>query len=171
MLYSGGLSAEGVGRALGVTINFYGIIRNPNIEGRSFLYQGKRVRHKLIIDKHIPDPNKVGGTKSVLIDDSLVSGANSKLLTSKIKAAGAFEVHWVITTPPIKYSCPYPNAIGKRNADELIYNQSGKLAKNIGADSVTYLPLNGFKEVLTKFKLLDSCCLACFTGKAPGSGR
>jgi amidophosphoribosyltransferase len=65
-----------------------------------------------------------------------------------LKDAGASEVHMRIAAPEIKYPCRY--GIDTPTQDELISarNTPEEIAKNMGADSLGFLSIEGLKESL-----------------------
>ncbi|MBI5470878.1 MAG: hypothetical protein HY961_00890 [Ignavibacteriae bacterium] len=104
----------------------------------------------------------------VIVDDSIVRGTTSRQLVQLVKQAGPKEVHFRVTSPPIRFPCHY--GMDFPTQKELIANQCNgdvrKIEQALGVDSLEYLELDD---------LLDSVptengaayCTACFSGKYP----
>jgi amidophosphoribosyltransferase len=106
----------------------------------------------------------VRGKWVILIDDSIVRGTTSRRLVSKMRQAGAKEVHFGVVSPPIIEPCYF--GIDTPVSEELIANNMSveDIRKEIGADSLSYLSLDGLLKALKKEK---GFCLGCLTGQYP----
>ena len=86
-----------------------------------------------------------------------------------LKEAGAKEVHVCISSPPIKNPCFY--GIDTSSKDELIagFNSVEKIREMIGADSLTFLSVEGTVEAIGRpfGGEYRGQCMACFTGEYP----
>ncbi|MFB6491348.1 MAG: amidophosphoribosyltransferase [Thermoproteus sp. AZ2] len=108
------------------------------------------------------DAEAVAGKSIAVVDDSLIRGTNLGSLVKALRAAGARGVHLRIASPPIRWPCYYgmdfqtPEELAARGKTE------GELAREIGADSLKYLPLEDFRTILG-----PNICYACFTGEYP----
>jgi len=71
------------------------------------------------------------------------------------------EVHLLISSPPIKYSCYY--GIDTPTNQELIANNHSveEIKEFLGVDSLYYLSLDGLLGACRKMDY----CLSCFNGK------
>ena len=85
----------------------------------------------------------VKGKRVVMIDDSIVRGTTSRRIVKLLKEAGATEVHVAIASPALAYPCFYGIDIQTRK--ELIAaNHTVEETRDIiGADSLTYLSIDG----------------------------
>jgi len=103
------------------------------------------------------------GRKVVMIDDSIVRGTTSSKLVEMVKGCGAREVHLLISSPPVCYSCYY--GIDTAEREKLIANMLSTegIRKFVGADTLYYLSEEGLKKALGE----NSVCLACFNGDYP----
>ena len=107
--------------------------------------------------------------KIFLIEDSIVRGETSKKVVSLVRNAGAKEIHFRSTEPPIKHPCFY--GIDFPTYGELIANKyseeelNKKIAEEIGADSVSFMNINGLIESMGIPE--NELCLACLTGDYP----
>jgi amidophosphoribosyltransferase len=146
----------------------FGIERNDSSEefkGRTFIANGDRkekVRRKFIINKQA-----VQGKKVIKIDDTLVRGTTSQVLTEMSREAGAQEVHWGFPAPPVKYPCYW--GIDFPDKDELaaVGKTDEEIAESIGADSVRFLPIETMLDVAESLCGHRDFCTHCFSGEAP----
>ena len=153
---SGLACAIGYCEALGVPF-CHGLIRNVWME-RSFIQPQQNKRNKNVRLKFIPVKSEIEGKKIVLIDDSLVRGTTSSEIVKMLKSAGAAEVHMRSVSPKIINNCLWGVDIPTK--EELIsYNKTDKqIAKQIGADSVKFLPLERLSDVFEG----EMWCKKCF---------
>lgn len=137
-----------------------GILR-MHYAGRTFIQPSQEIRLNKIRMKLSCVKSVINGKKVIVIDDSIVRGNTSKRIVSLLKEAGAKEIHFRISSPPIKFPCYY--GIDTPDTGELIasYTNVDKIKEIIKCDSLAYLTLEDMKDALK----LENCCDACFTGK------
>jgi len=130
--------------------------------GRSFIYPTQDMRDYAVRLKLNPLKANIEGKRIVLVDDSIVRGTTSEKIVRSLKSAGAKEVHMRISSPPFRYTCHYGTDID--SPDNLIANKMSidEICKQIGADSLGYISIEGLKEACKKCRL--SFCTGCFTG-------
>jgi amidophosphoribosyltransferase len=123
------------------------IVRNHYV-GRTFIEPTQEIRDLKVKLKLSPIKHLIAGKKVAIIDDSLVRGTTSRLIVKMLKEAGAKEVHMRIAAPEIKYPCRY--GIDTPTKEELISNSltPEEIAKQIGAESVGFLSVDGLIEGL-----------------------
>ncbi|WP_062197174.1 amidophosphoribosyltransferase [Massilibacterium senegalense] len=145
-----------------------GLIKNRYV-GRTFIQPSQELREKGVKMKLSAVRGIVEGKRVVMVDDSIVRGTTSKRIVRLLKEAGAKEVHVRISSPVITHSCFY--GIDTSTKEELIgANHSvEEMREIIGADSLTFLSVEGLMEAIGRPKEQKNCgqCLACFTGKYP----
>ncbi len=153
---------SGLGCAIGYSqasnIPFHlGLIRNSWME-RSFIQPNQEKRTLNVRQKFIPIRQVIENKKVVLIDDSLVRGTTSGEIISMLRCCGAKEVHMRSVSPKIINTCLWGVDIPTK--EELIsYKKTDKeIARQIGADSVKFLPLEKLSEVF----MGDVWCKKCF---------
>ena len=133
--------------------------------GRTFIQPSQSMRENSVKIKLNAIKNNIKGKRLILIDDSIVRGTTSMKIVQLLRDNGAKEVHMVIASPPVKNPCFY--GVDMSTKDQLIgaYKSPEEICKEIGADSLHYLPI----EYLTKAcgGSEDDFCCACFTGKYP----
>lgn len=142
----------------------YGLQRNRYIQ-RTFIMPNQDNRERSLKQKLNAIPEVVAGKKVVLVDDSIVRGTTSRKIVDVVKAAGAKEVHMLISSAPIIYPDFY--GIDIPSQKELIAaNMSVEEIRNyIHADTLHYLSYDGMIEA-TKLDE-DQLCTACFNGNYP----
>ncbi len=140
-----------------------GLIKNKYV-GRTFIQPSQSLREQGVKMKLSAVRGVVEGKRVIMVDDSIVRGTTSRRIVSLLREAGAAEVHVVISSPPIKNPCFY--GIDTSTKEELIASNKSveDIRQLIGADSLTFLSLEGMVKALGKH---EGYCLGCFTGEYP----
>lgn len=144
----------------------FGLIRSHYV-GRTFIAPGQKSREFKVKAKFNPVKGVIEGRNIVMIDDSIVRGTTAKALVKLIREANPKELHFKVTSPPVKYPCYYGMDFPSRA--ELIanhYDSPEGIAKAIGVDSLHYLSLEQLRESVPHDKGIGYC-EACFTGEYP----
>jgi amidophosphoribosyltransferase len=168
---SGNIAAIGYARRAGLPFDF-GLARS-HYAGRSFIMPTKDQRELAARLKLHAVSEVVSGKRVVMIDDSLVRGTTSRIIVSLLREAGASEVHLRLAAPELTWPCYYGIDIPDR--DQLISNRLDPegIAREIGADSTRFLPVELLREAIAG----EGYCCACFDGRHPfppaadGKGR
>ncbi|OCA88591.1 amidophosphoribosyltransferase [Bacillus sp. FJAT-27225] len=160
-------AAIGYAEASGIPYEM-GLIKNRYV-GRTFIQPSQSLREQGVKMKLAPVRGVVEGKRVIMVDDSIVRGTTSRRIVSMLKEAGAREVHVVISSPPITHPCFY--GIDTSAKEELIAhsNSPEEIREIIGADSLTFLSVEGMLEAIGRKSEGKNCgqCLACFTGEYP----
>lgn len=161
---------SGIGAGLGFAeasgIPFeMGLIRNHYV-GRTFIEPRQSIRDFGVKIKLNPVPHLMRGKSVVLVDDSIVRGTTSRKLVRMVRAAGAKEVHFRISSPPTVGPCTY--GIDTPTADELIATRKSiaQICEYIEADSLGYLSIEGMLAA-AGLESNDRYCMGCFTHDYP----
>ncbi len=146
-----------------------GLIKNRYV-GRTFIQPSQSLREQGVKMKLSPVRGVVEGKRVIMVDDSIVRGTTSRRIVTMLREAGAKEVHVCISSPPMKNPCFY--GIDTSTHEELIASTHTveEICEIIGADSLTFLSVEGMVEAIGRKGFEGSnCgqCLACFTGKYP----
>lgn len=154
-------SAIGYGQVAGIPYET-GLIRNHYI-GRTFIEPSQQIRDFGAKIKYNPVKDILAGKSVIVVDDSIVRGTTSRKLVKMIKDAGAEEVHMVISSPPIAFSCFY--GIDTPTKEELIAHKYSveEISKYLGVNSLNYLSIEGL--LASTGCPVKNFCTACFTGK------
>ncbi len=141
----------------------FGLIRNHYV-GRTFIEPKQSIRHFGVKVKLNAVRSLIEGKRVVLVDDSLVRGTTSRKIIKMVRQAGASEVHLRISAPPTTHPCFYGIDTPTRN--ELIASSHSvdEIQKYIGADSLSYLSIEGMLASLVRSKP-EHYCHACFSGE------
>jgi amidophosphoribosyltransferase len=148
----------------GIPLRF-GLIRNHYV-GRTFIEPQQSVRDFGVKLKLNPVRSLLEGKRVVLIDDSIVRGTTSRKIVRMVRNAGAKEVHMRISCPPTISPCYY--GVDTPRKKELIAanNTVEQIRQYIGADSLSYLSIEGLKKACRDGEK-TTYCTACYTGKYP----
>jgi amidophosphoribosyltransferase len=160
---SGSPAANGFAKASGLPQGD-GLIKNRYV-ARTFIQPGQELRKHGLRMKFNPLPEIVGGKRIVVVDDSIVRGNTTRQIIGMLRDAGASEVHLRISAPPIRHPCHY--GIDMSTRQEMIAHDRSvaDVARELGADSLAYLSLEGLYEAIGSTR--ETHCDACFTGEYP----
>ena len=154
-------AAQGYARASGVPYGM-GIIKNKYI-GRTFIAPTQKERENMVFVKLNAIRSDLEGKRVIVIDDSIVRGTTSRRLVQILRRAGAREVHFRVSSPPVKFPCYL--GIDTPSKNELISSthELEEIRKEIGADSLAFISLEGMIKAFGA----DSFCKGCFNGEYP----
>jgi len=140
-----------------------GLTRNHYI-GRTFIEPLQSFRDMEVKIKLNPIRNVLEGKRIVLVDDSIVRGTTCKKIIRLLREGGAREVHFRISSPPIKFPCFF--GIDTPVQRELIASSYSveEIREKIEADTLGYISLEG---LLSCVKNPGNYCTACFNGDYP----
>jgi len=161
-------AAMGYSQAAGIPYEI-GIIRNHYV-GRTFIEPTQHIRQLGVRLKHSANRAVVAGKRIVLVDDSIVRGTTSTKIVQMMRDAGAKEVHFRISSPPITHPDYY--GIDTPERDKLLaatHDLEG-MRQVIGADSLAFLSVEGIYRAMgyegrdpARPQFTDHC----FTGEYP----
>jgi amidophosphoribosyltransferase len=146
-----------------------GIIRNHYI-GRTFIQPTQAIRDQGVRMKHSANRAVVKGKRIVLVDDSIVRGTTSRKIVQMMRDAGATEVHFRISSPPIKHPDYY--GIDTPDAEKLLaatLDLEG-MRQFIGADTLAFLSVDGIYRAMGfagRDNVRPQFTDHCFTGDYP----
>ena len=165
-------AADSMAFQLGVQ-SMEGLIRN-RYAGRTFI-EGGEGRRKKAETKYTPLREVLAGKRVFLVEDSIVRSTTMRVLLDRLRTfGGAGEIHVRVACPPIIAPCFY--GIDMSTIDELFaakYVPDGqlndetlqKMAADLGADSLRYLPVDAVARAIGFNS--DQLCQACITGRYP----
>lgn len=165
-------AADAMAFKLGVP-SLEGLIRN-RYTGRTFI-EGTGSRAKKAATKYTPLREVLEDKRVLLVEDSIVRSTTMKVLLNRIREQGrAREIHVRIACPPIVAPCFYGidmSTINELfaprflNGGPLTEEIQAKMAAELGADSLRYLPVESIARAIGFDG--DQLCQACLTGEYP----
>ena len=155
--------AVGYAQASGLPLEM-ALVKNRYIH-RTFIQPEQHSRDLGVKLKLTPLPEILRGKKVVVIDDSIVRGTTSRQIVAALFEAGAAEVHFLVSSPPVKFPDFY--GIDTPNQKNLIASQKSvpEIEKYLGATSLYYLSLEGL--IASTGLPKDVFNTSCFTGEYP----
>jgi amidophosphoribosyltransferase len=140
-----------------------GLIRNHYV-GRTFIQPQQEHRIDSVKIKFNPVREILQGKRVAVVDDSIVRGTTSRKLVQVLMDAGAREVHFRVSSPPIISPCYY--GIDTPSRKELIASRMDVegIRGFIGATTVGFLTE---EDILAAVDQPGSYCLACFNQEYP----
>ncbi len=158
---SGNYAALGYAAASGLPFEM-GMIRNHYV-GRTFIQPSQDMRDFGVRVKLNPVRELIKGKKVVIVEDSIIRGTTTMARVQNIRAAGAAEVHMVVSCPPHRYPCHY--GIDFSTKGELIAcdHRVEEIQNMLGLDSLGYLSIEGLLTATSASR--QGFCLACFDGE------
>ena len=153
-------AAMAMSEELGVR-NREGFIKN-RYSGRTFIMPDQASREAALRLKLNPIREIFEGQRVLLVDDSIVRGSTMRRIVKLVRSMNPVEIHIAIFSPAVRNPCFY--GIDMPTQAELIAanRPEDELAEYFGADSLTFLSLDGLSRVLGQ-----DICAACFTGDYP----
>ncbi|MCX7984054.1 MAG: amidophosphoribosyltransferase [Bacteroidetes bacterium] len=144
-----------------------GLIRSHYV-GRTFIQPEQNHREIKVKTKFNTVKGVLKGRRVVVVDDSIVRGTTSRQLIKLIREADPLEVHFRVTSPPIRFPCYYGMDFPKK--EELIANRLNgdieRIRQELSVDSLKYLSMEKLLEAAP-----NGCskhyCTACFSGEYP----
>lgn len=165
---SGVPAAIGYAAAAGLPFEL-GIIRNHYV-GRTFIQPSQSVRELGVRLKHSANRSVVAGKRVVLLDDSIVRGTTSIKIVQMMREAGAREVHFRISCPPVRFPDYYGIDTPVREKLLAATHDLEGMRDFIGCDSLAFLSVDGLYRAMgdtgrdnARPQFTDHC----FTGDYP----
>ena len=141
-----------------------GFLKNRYI-GRTFIKPEQSSRETAVKLKLSPMRSQIEGKRVIMIDDSIVRGTTSNLITNLLRDAGAREVHVKISSPPFISPCYFGTDVPDKAHLIACQMDLEFIRKHIGADSLDYLNVESLRKLVPMIK--GDFCEGCFTGKYP----
>jgi amidophosphoribosyltransferase len=141
-----------------------GLVKNRYIH-RTFIQPAQQLREQGVRMKLNPIADVLRGRSVAVVDDSLVRGTTSRQIVAMLRRAGAREVHFLVSSPPVRYPDIY--GIDLPNSADLVAGRMSidEIRRHIDADSLSYLSYDGMIEATGLAE--DRFCTSCFSGVYP----
>jgi amidophosphoribosyltransferase len=160
---SGVPAAVGYARQSGVPLDF-GLLKNRYIH-RTFIRPAQHLRESGVRLKLNPIPGVLGGKRVAVIDDSIVRGTTARQIVDLIRAAGAKEVHFLVSSPPVRFPDFYGIDTPRRGDLIAAHMSIDEVRAFIHADSLGYL---SYEAMIAATRLPEHCfSTSSFTGIYP----
>jgi amidophosphoribosyltransferase len=145
------------------------LIKNRYIK-RTFILDSQQKRQNAVNLKLSPVHSEIKGKRVLLVDDSIVRGTTSKKIIELVRNAGASQVYFVSTCPPIQFPCYY--GIDFPDQSELVAagRDLRSIEKALAADAVIYQDLRGLQQSILEAGgrgFSSRPCMACLDGNYP----
>ncbi|MHB8585791.1 MAG: amidophosphoribosyltransferase [Thermoplasmatota archaeon] len=160
---SGRTHALGYAAASGIPFS-EGLMKNRYVH-RTFIMPEQADRDRGVRMKLNAVRSVVAGKRVVLVDDSIVRGTTMRRLVTMLRDAGAKEVHVRVGSPPIVAPCYLGIDMHSRKHLIASDHSNDEIRREIGADSLGYLTLDGLVDAIGHTK--KDLCLGCLTGEYP----
>jgi len=158
-------AAMAVADTLGVPYR-EGLVKNRYI-GRTFIMPDQKARSS-VRRKLNPIPLEFRDKNVLLVDDSIVRGNTSRRIIGMARDAGARNVYFGVTSPPLVAPCPYGIDMATRReflADGLDHDG---IVASLGVEYLMYLDREAMNSAAREGNPgLKKFCNACFTGDYP----
>jgi amidophosphoribosyltransferase len=161
-------AALGYAQAAGIPFEL-GIIRNHYV-GRTFIQPTQSLREFGVRLKHSVNRAVIAGKRVALIDDSIVHGTTSVKIVQMMRDAGAREVHFRISSPPITHPDYYGIDTPERDKLLAATHSLDEMRAYIGCDSLAFLSVDGVYRAMGengRDPVNPQFTDHCFTGDYP----
>ena len=165
---SGVPAAIGYAQESGIPFEL-GIVRNHYV-GRTFIQPTQSIRELGVRLKHSANRSVVQGKRIVLIDDSIVRGTTSVKIVKMMREAGAKEVHFRISSPPITHPDYYGIDTPSREKLLAATHSLEEMRQYIGCDSLAFISVDGIYKAMgeeARNPARPQFTDHCFTGDYP----
>ncbi|HET7632492.1 MAG TPA: amidophosphoribosyltransferase [Gemmatimonadaceae bacterium] len=160
---SGTPAALGYAREAGIPLDL-GFVKNRYIH-RTFIQPAQQLRERGVQMKLNPIAEVLTGQRVAVVDDSLVRGTTARKIVGMLRQAGAREVHYLVSSPPVRFPDIY--GIDLPDAADLVASRLSveQIQQSIGADSLAYLSYDGM--IAATGLPLEQLSTSCFNGVYP----
>jgi len=158
---SGRSAAMGYARASGLPMR-EGIVPNRYV-GRTFIQPTQAQRNQAVQLKLNVVEEIVRDKRVIVVDDSIVRGTTTRGKMAQLRRAGAKEIHFRISCPPIRHACYF--GIDFPDESQLIANNRSveEIAEFLKVDSLYFLSLEGMLSCVSQ--PAENFCTACYSGR------
>ena len=155
--------AIGYSNASGIPFEM-GLIKSRYIH-RTFIEPEQHIREQGVKLKLAPLKEEIENKRIIIVDDSIVRGTTSKQMVKMLFETGAKEVHFLVSSPPVKF----PDFYGIDLPIQKHLLADGKTIEEmrdyLGCTSLNFLSFDGMIEATQIDK--DKFCTSCFSGEYP----
>ncbi|MEK6918769.1 MAG: amidophosphoribosyltransferase [Nanoarchaeota archaeon] len=140
------------------------LVKNRYIH-RTFIEPDSRSRQLGVKLKLNPLTSIIKGKRVAVVDDSIVRGTTSAQIVKALFDAGAVEVHFLVSSPPVRFPDFY--GIDTPKKDQLVASSKSveEIRQFLGATSLNYLSIEGLVKGVGLPR--EKLSLSCFDGVYP----
>ncbi|MEK7176825.1 MAG: amidophosphoribosyltransferase [Patescibacteria group bacterium] len=141
-----------------------GLIKSRYIH-RTFIEPEQHIREQGVKLKLAPLREVIENKRVIVVDDSIVRGTTSKQIVKMLFDTGAKEVHFLVSSPPVKFPDFYGIDLPRR--EDLLASKKSieEMNKYLGSTSLNFLSYKSMIEATGVDE--SSFCTSCFTGVYP----
>lgn len=155
--------AIGYAAASGIPFEM-GLVKSRYIH-RTFIEPEQHIREQGVKLKLAPLKEVIEGKSIIIVDDSVVRGTTSKKIIKMLFEAGAKEVHFVISSPPVKFPDFYGIDLATQKELFATGRTIAQMNEFLGSTSLNFLSYDGMIKATGLPE--DSFCTSCFSGEYP----
>ena len=141
-----------------------GLVKNRYIH-RTFITPEQHVREQGVKAKLTPLPSVIRGKRVVVMDDSIVRGTTSRQIVAMLFEAGAKEVHFLVSSPPVKFPDFYGIDTPKQENLIAATKSLDEMREYLKATSLRFLSYDGMIRATGRPE--SDFSTSCFTGIYP----
>jgi amidophosphoribosyltransferase len=141
-----------------------GLVKSRYIH-RTFIEPEQHIREQGVKLKLAPLKEVIAGKRVIIIDDSIVRGTTSRQIVKMLFETGAREVHFLVSSPPVKYPDFYGIDIPDQKNLLAFTKTVPEMNTYLGSTSLNFLSYKGMVKATNIPEA--SFCTACFSGKYP----
>jgi amidophosphoribosyltransferase len=144
-----------------------GFVKNRYI-GRTFIMPDQQSRSTSVRRKLNPIRLEFEGKDVLLVDDSIVRGNTSQRIVQVAKEAGARNVYFAVTSPPLIAQCPYGIDMASKREFIADGRDQAEIARILGVQQLCYLDREAMNAAAREGNPeIKDFCNACFNGIYP----
>lgn len=155
--------AIGYASASGIPFEM-GIVKSRYIH-RTFIEPEQHIRDQGVKLKLAPLKEFIENKRVIVVDDSIVRGTTSRQIVKMLFETGAKEVHFIISSPPVKYPDFYGIDLPEQDTLLAAKMSVSEMNKYLGSTSLNFLSYNGMIEATGLPE--STFCTSCFSGEYP----
>ncbi len=155
--------AVGYSRVSGIPLEI-GLTKNRYIH-RTFIQPEQHLREQGVGMKLTPIEHLIKGKRVIVVDDSIVRGTTSRQIVKMLFSSGAKEVHFLVSSPPVKFPDFYGIDISTQKELLAATRTTEQMREFLGATSLQFLSYHGMVDSIgVPERDLNT---SCFTGTYP----
>jgi len=156
-------AAVGYSQESGIPLEI-GLTKNRYIH-RTFIAPEQHIREIGVRAKLTPIPEVIRDKRVIVIDDSIVRGTTSRQIVKLLFDSGAKEVHFLSSSPPVRYPDFYGIDTPKQQNLLAASRSLDEMREYLAATSLRFLSYEGLIQATGLSE--EVFCTSCFTGVYP----